>query len=346
MTVSYLTRTELGKEDGVKHLDSDVKDALFKALYLDDIYHDTKKDDGTTAVFQDGLDHGKVDPTTQILEIDKSATVDTTPSLKAIIMDDASKDGSATWLTVTGSSDVFVATGDAGDTVRLHDSGNDTVYAGSNAHINAKLSSGNDSLVGAGGHDTIHGGIGQDTLIGSGGHDKLVAGSGSHQWLQGNDGNDTLVAGIGSGQHDMLLGAGGNDKISDTNSSPTYDTLMGTGGNDTITGQQGDTFLETGNKGSQFWLYGSSDTMAGSMLVGGKGNDTFHIETNVGNDTIIGGGGKDNIVDFGTRTFADYKSASLVGGSGSYTLTFKDGQQFSLSGIQELHFGSHTVTLS
>jgi Ca2+-binding RTX toxin-like protein len=337
MTVSYLTKTDLAKEDGVKNLDTDVKKALLNALYDDGVY-DHSGDPHKTAVFQDDLDQGKVDPTTQILELDTSGTVDTTPSLKAIILDDTAGgphggDGNARDLTVTGSSvgnSIFVATGNAGDTVTLQDSGNDTVYGGGHALIDASApGTGNDSLVGYGGYggyDTIYGGSGQDTLIGSAGHDSLVAGTGTHQSLQG---------------------AGGNDNISDPNKDtlPHYDTLIGSGGNDTITGQQGDYLQETGNKGSQFWLYGSSDTMAGSMLQGGKGDDTFHIETNVGNDTIIGGGGKD-IVDFDMRTYSDYQSASLDKVAGGYTLTFSDGQQFHLSGISELHFSdNHTVTL-
>jgi Ca2+-binding RTX toxin-like protein len=324
MTVSYLTKTELGKEDGVKHLDSDVKNALFNALYGDGIYDPGKPDDGKLALFQDDGNHFPgVTPITQILELDTNATVDTNPLLKAIIMDDAGKDGSARQLTVTGGAPIFVATGGGGDTITLHDTGNDTVYGGGHAYIDATQKNiGNDSLVGGGGHDTIYGGGGQDTLIGSGGHDTLVAGTGSHQSLQG---------------------AGGNDNISDLNSGfLNHDTLIGSGGNDTITGQQGDYLQETGHKGSQFWLSGS--IAANSTLQGGAGNDTFHIETTNGSDTITGGGGHD-VVDI------DRSSMDLMPGSAGFqynmqtgvtTLMFKDAgngvQTLHLSGISEVHF--------
>jgi hypothetical protein len=125
---------------------------------------------------------------------------------------------------------------------------------------------------------------------------------------------------------------------------PTYDTLIGTGGNDTITGQQGDYLQETGHKGSQFWLYGTSG--ASSTLQGGKGDDTFHIDTKIGNDTIIGGGGKD-IVDFDTRSIMELKPGpdGIKVDSGGFTLSFQDGQQIHVSGISELHFTDQTVKL-
>jgi Ca2+-binding RTX toxin-like protein len=325
MTVSYLTKTELGKEDGVKNLDTDVKKALLNALYADGIYYHSG-DPHETAVFQD--DGLPVTPITQILELDTNATVDTNPLLKAIIMDDAAGgphggDGHARDLTVTGSSagnSIFVAMGNAGDTVTLQDSGNDTVYGGGHARIDATQNTGNDSLVGYGGYDTIYGGSGQDTLIGSGGHDTLVAGTGTHQSLQGAGGNDSI-------SHNSLPG-----------SPPTYDTLIGSGGNDTITGQQGDYLQETGNKGSQFWLSGT--TGASSTLQGGKGDDTFHIETTNGSDTITGGGGHD-VVDI-DRSINDLKPGAAGfqydNHTGVTTLTFQGGQTLHLSGISEVHF--------
>jgi Ca2+-binding RTX toxin-like protein len=393
MTVSYITKTELGHEDGVKNLDPAVKNALFNALYADGIYQPGNPDDGTKAWFQDDGNHFPgVSPITQILEIDQNArTVDTNPYLQAIIMDDAGGphgDGNAKLLTVTDTShtgnNVFVAMGNGGDTVRLHDDGNDTVYGGQgNDLIDARGNTGNDLLVGGGGNDTIWGGIGQDTLIGgagselhsgsvsggfnklygqggndtlyggggadslygSGGHDSLVGGTGSGQLLQSSGGHDTLVAGTGIGQ--TLQGGGGNDDISDPNKKPLphNDTLIGSGGNDTIIGQQGDYLQETGSKGSQFWLYGPSNTTATSTLLGGAGDDTFHIESKSGNDTIIGGGGHD-VVDFDTRSIEQLKPGGIhADAGGGYTLSFKDGQQIQVSGISELHFTDQNVKL-
>jgi Ca2+-binding RTX toxin-like protein len=392
MTVSYITKTELGHEDGVKNLDPDVKNALFNALYADGIYDPGKPDDGTKAWFQDDGNHFPgVSPITQILELDTNATVDTNPYLQAIIMDDAGGphgDGNARQLTVndgsTPGAGTFVAMGNAGDTVRLHDSGNDTVYGGNgNDLIDARNNTGNDSLVGGGGNDTIWGGSGHDTLIGGAGkdelhsgslsggynvlygekgndtlyggggadslyggagHDSLVGGSGSVQLLQGDGGHDTLIAGTGSGQ--TLQGGGGHDHIFDNNSSPTHDTLIGGGGNDTITGQQGDYFQDTGPKGShnQFWLYGNSGET--STLQGGAGDDTFHIDTKIGNDTILGGGGHD-IVDFDKRSINALEPGpdGIKADAGGFLVSFKDGQQIQISGISELHFTDQNVKL-
>jgi Ca2+-binding RTX toxin-like protein len=360
MTV-YLTKTELGHEDGVKHLDPDVKNALFQALYHDHIYH-PGKDDGTKASFQEDLNFSVFSPTAQILELDTSATVDTNPTLKAIIMDDgpgkgmenAGKDGSARWLTVNGGDSIFVA-GGSHDTI-FGGSGDDTLVGGARSELHSgSLGGGSNILWGQGGHDTLYGGDGADSLYGSGGHDSLVGGAGSGQLvngqvlhgqlLQAGGGHDTLVAGTGS--FELLRGSGGNDSISDPNknSPPTHDTLIGSGGNDTITGQQGDTLLDTKGSHNQFWLYGSSDTLAGSMLQGGKGHDTFHIETNIGNDTITGGGGHD-VVYFDKQSYTDLSLPITKDPGGGYTLSFTNGQQIQVSGIKELHFSdNHTVTL-
>ena len=55
MNVSYMTKTELGHEDGVKNLDPDVKNALFQALIYNDGIYDPGKDDGRTASFQEDV---------------------------------------------------------------------------------------------------------------------------------------------------------------------------------------------------------------------------------------------------------------------------------------------------
>jgi Ca2+-binding RTX toxin-like protein len=337
MTVSYLTKTELGHEDGVKHLDPDVKNALLNALYVDGIYNPGKPDDGTKAWFQDDGNHFPgVSPITQILELDQNAqTVDTNPYLKAIIMDDAGGphgDGNARQLDVTDGTpnahnSIFVAMGNAGDTLTLHDSGNDTVYGGKgNDLIDARHNTGNDSLVGGGGNDTIWGGVGHDTLIGGTGRDELHSGSvsgGPANILYGGGGADTLYGGGGA---DSLYGGTGADTL--IAGSGSHQLLQGNGGNDT------------------FWLLDTSG--ANSTLQGGAGKDTFHIDTKVGNDTIIGGGGKD-VVDF-NRSIMELNPGDgiKVDGNG-YTISFTDGhqitQQIHVSGISELHFTDQNVKL-
>jgi Ca2+-binding RTX toxin-like protein len=341
-TVSYMTKTELGIEPFVQNLDPAVKSALFNSLYDSHVYN-PGNDQGKTAVVQYG-DYQPITANIQILEVDGTANVQTDSALKAIIMDDG---GVPDQLTLTGSGSVFVAMDNGADTVTLNDSGNDTVYGGK----------GNDTIYGGSGHDTLISGSGTDVLYsrstiggssilqGGAGPDTLYGGGGADS-LYGGAGQNVLIA--GAGKHQLLQAGSGNTAIYDTMTSSTgTDTLIGGAGNDTIKGVQGDYFQDTGPAGSQnqFWLY-AGPSGASSTLQGGKGDDTFHIETNIGNDTIIGGAGT-NVVDFDTRTYSDYQAATLTNApGGGYTLTFKDGQQFQLSGISELQFSdNHTVTL-
>jgi Ca2+-binding RTX toxin-like protein len=341
--VGYMTQTDLGNDLGVQQLDSAVRSALFDSLYKQHVYDPPAlPDDGKTALVQQGdYPGGQPWKGIQILETTDSTNVTADKGLNAIIMNDA---GGPHELDVNpGNSSVFIAMGTGGDTVKLFDGGNDTVYGGGHAHIDATQNTGKDALFGAGGYDTMYGGSGRDTLTGSGGHDSLVGGAGKDQLLQTTGGYDTLVAGTGSGQ--TLQGGGGHDHISDLNSgSVNHDTLIGGGGNDTITGQQGDNLQDIGPAGSQnqFWLYGT--TGANSTLQGGLGNDTFNIETKTGNDTITGGGGTDTVNLDGRSFSTDLKDIQMHGG-GKYTLVFNDGQHITYSGITDVNFTSDGVDL-
>ncbi len=104
---------------------------------------------GTTNV-QEG---GPLSPSTQVLLVDTpTATVATDANLLSIVdIADAS-------LTVTGSKNVLVATGDGNDRLDLSGtSGRDVVLAGS----------GNDTIFGGTGADTITVGDGNDIIHGS-----------------------------------------------------------------------------------------------------------------------------------------------------------------------------------
>ena len=80
-------------------------------------------------------------------------------------------------------------------------SGNDTI----------KGSAGADSLWGAAGNDRIDGGAGDDYLRGDAGNDTLIGGAGADR-LDGGKGNDVLTGGTGS---DVFVFSAGKDKVTD-----------------------------------------------------------------------------------------------------------------------------------
>lgn len=96
-----------------------------------------------------------------------------------------------------------------------------------------RSTTGNDSIVGYGGSDTLDGGLGRDSLLGGDGDD-VLRGGGDYDYLWGGAGNDTLEAGAGggslnggSGDDTFLVRAGdGNVEILDDMSSGGQDTLV------------------------------------------------------------------------------------------------------------------------
>lgn len=271
--------------------------------------------------------------------------------------------GNDTLVAGTGAHQLLLG-GDGDDILRDQLSGSSTLVGG--AGNDSLQGFGADTLIGGVGHDTLRGGInsllesGSDSsgynilysgskqagdanqLYGGAGADTLYGGGGADS-LYGGTGSDSLVA--GSGSHQLLQAGSGDTHIYHGGSSAGTDTLIGGAGNDTIVGQQGDLFQDTGPAGShnEFWVYGT--TKANSTLQGGAGDDTFHIDTSKGNDTIIGGGGHD-VVDFDNRSFMSLQSIPYDPVTGSFTLTFTDGQQIKLSGISEIHFTDQTFKLS
>ena len=116
--------------------------------------------------------------------------------------------------------------------------------------------SGNDTLIGRSGNDSLIGGTGNDILSGRRGNDTLIGGSG----------NDTL---IGGKDNDILTGGRGNDTLKGNSGN---DILNGGGGNDTLKGHTGDDIL-IGGRGN--------DT-----LTGGSGSDVFVLAKDTGPDLI------------------------------------------------------------
>lgn len=336
MAVTYLTKTELGhflQHNG--NIEASVRSALLDSLEHSGVFQDGSED-GTRGWFESGPFHGgAVPPTVQILDVSKSTTVETTPNLKAIILDDNSAK-----LNVTGGdNDVFVAAGKGSDTINLFDHGNDTVYGGGGNDV-IHGGHGDSSLVGGAGNDSIYGGTGNDTLDGGAGNDFLISGAAADEDSHGHGGSHGQGGSHGhDGSHSNVAGSGNNVP---TNHDSGHSTLSGGAGNDTLVGAQGDV-LRGGAGNDQFWLRGGASDV-NSTLQGGGGDDTFNIQSHSGNDTIIGGSGNDT-VNFADRSFFDVTKIDVDKSTSTYTFHFSDNQTVAVSGVENLHFTDQDVTL-
>ena len=132
---------------------------------------------------------------------------------------------------------------------------------------------------------------GEVTLRGGAGNDSLVSGNGNDR-LDGGDGSDVLKAG---GGNDLLLGGDGSDDLVGGDGS---DVIAGYGGEDTIDGGQGNDTL-VGGVGNDSLLGGLGDDLLG----GDKGRDT--LNGNDGADTLSGGSGIDEIESDADDTIAN-----------------------------------------
>jgi len=245
--------------------------------------------------------------------------------------------GTSTLTAGTGNDTIY---GFGGDQVNGNagagTTGHSELHGGDMSVVNSNSAAGGFNILGsgstgAGNGDALNGGAGNDSMFGGGGADTLTAGSG----------NQSLFAGTGA--HQSLMGGSGTDLLQDFSSHGTDTLTAGAGtGTQTLFGVQGDTFTSAANANGNnvFWVEAGSG--AGSSLTGGSGNDTFHIETKVGNDTITGGGGTDT-VGFGGRSEGDI--ASLTGSAGNLELTFNDGQKIDMQGVSELFFGNDGQTV-
>jgi Ca2+-binding RTX toxin-like protein len=172
--------------------------------------------------------------------------------------------------------------------------GEDTVYGGQGSdQIGNNAMTGNKTLYGNVGDDTIVGGTGNDTLFGNWGND-IISGGAGNNLLFGGRGNDMLSGGSGA---DTIHGQLDNDNID------------GAGGNDQLYGGSG-TDIITGGSGADL-IYGQ---VGADRLDGGRGLQS-------GNDTIFGGEGNDTISGSGTSDDADI----FIGGLGQDTFIIQAG---------------------
>ena len=173
--------------------------------------------------------------------------------------------------------------------------GDDTIDVNYTGDPNFDRVDNNDAqLPGAGPNDDfIRAGAGNDSVVSNAGDDSVEGGTGNDT-LEGGGGNDTLSGDAGA---DSLVGGLGDD------------SLVGGTGDDTLNGQIGDDVME-----------------------GGDGSDTFALEDDFGNDTIVGGEVDD--------VAGDTLDMSGVGGAISYDLTGLDAEAGTLSD------GTSTITFS
>lgn len=86
------------------------------------------------------------------------------------------------------------------------------------------------TAIGGSGNDTLNGSNGDDSLVGGDGEDALTGSSGSNT-LEGGDGNDRLVNSSGS---TGTLDGGADDDVIDLNAALTNGFVLGGAGNDTV----------------------------------------------------------------------------------------------------------------
>jgi uncharacterized delta-60 repeat protein len=161
-----------------------------------------------------------------------------------------------------------------------------------------------DVLSGAGGNDAVYGDAGDDMISGGAGDDYLDGGAGENAVFYGDaaaavnvdlaggtatgEGTDTLTGFMavgGSAFNDTLHGGTGNAWVYYGHATGAVNVNLGTG---VATGQGTDTLSGfIGVRGSEF-----DDTLTGSA-----GND--FINPGGGNDTVDGGAGTRDIIDYG-----------------------------------------------
>jgi Ca2+-binding RTX toxin-like protein len=262
----------------------------------------------------------------------------------------------------TGAGNDFAAGGAGNDSV--NGAGDDDVLLGDNAHVEFgyvgevvtytvtdPTVGGDDTLHGGDGNDVLIGGTGNDTLYGDAGDDRIfgdhaaltavsdgpspslvsvftgASDGGGNDELHGGDGDDLLVGGQGA---DNLMGDAGDDDLIGGHNVPGGvdggDTLSGGDDADVILGDSGLTtrVLGEGNHYTRYpapfddvirtvTLYEGSATQVGNdQIDGGNGRDILHGQG--GDDTIDGGAGDDE----------------LYGGQGNDTLRGEDGNDIVL----------------
>ncbi len=221
-----------------------------------------------------------------------------------------------------------------GNNVTLND-GNDLVYA-TTGNTTITGGSGSESIVGGSGNDIIYSTTGNDSITGGSGSETIVGGSGN-DIIYSTTGNDSITGGSGS---ETIVGGSGNDIIYATTGNTTItggsgsesitggsgnDIIYSTTGNDSITGGSGSETIVGGSGNDIIYATTGNTTITGGSgsesITGGSGNDIIYSTT--GNDSITGGSGSESITGGSGNDiiYATTGNTTITGGSGSESIT-------------------------
>jgi Ca2+-binding RTX toxin-like protein len=171
------------------------------------------------------------------------------------------------------------------------------------------------------------------------GSDTVLIGAGGGTVYGGSAGNNILVAGAGAAA--TLYGGGDGDKLYATGNTPVdlyagsgSETLSGAGGTVDDSHFSTSTTFSASTANNSFWAGTGIDTM-----IGGKGNDTYHINSAADVVTEAANGGTDVVhstIDYGLAANVEYLvldgtanlngagnalANTLIGNSGNNVLT-------------------------
>lgn len=181
-----------------------------------------------------------------------------------------------------------------------------------------RTGSGNDTIYGTAGINTLDGGSGSDKIYGNAGDDFIINTDATADTFYGGDGNDTLS--FDDRSQTIIVDLGRNAEIYGGTLSggsisggtvrdvlDSIENVIGGTGNDTIVGSAETNILDGGE--------------GDDRLYGGDGDDT--LRGGAGDDTLYGGAGSD------TATFDDSEfgmEIDLVAGTASYEYARFDGE--------------------
>ena len=179
---------------------------------------------------------------------------------------------------------------------------------------------GDDILIGRGGSDRLNGGDGDDRLIGGDGTDNLNGGLGHDivdysgaagrvvATLQLDSTGTQITSADGDGQSDRMTG------IEELIGSRFNDNLISNGGGAILRGEDGnDVLTDVGTGVATLFGDAGDDTLNGSRMVGGVGDDTYIVDSTA--DVIV------EIEGEGTDTVFSSVSLTLINPLENLTLT-------------------------